>query len=301
MRIVTTAAELPAKRVTNAELSQKMATSDAWIRQRTGIHERRIAADETTYSLALGVAQQLLAQSAYAAEDLDFILVATMSPDFQTPSEANRLQGTLGATHAFGLNLNVACAGFVYALDMAAHLLQGQARCGLVIGSEVLSRLVDWQDRTTAVLFGDGAAGVLVAADDAPLPPADLRSYGDLKLVLQAGAASGDPYFHMNGRAVYQFALKAVPASIRRVATQPCDWYLIHQANARIIEAIGKKLAIPAAKLPMNVANYGNTSAASVPLLLHDMVVSGRLKRGQRLLLCGFGGGLSIGSLMLTY
>jgi 3-oxoacyl-[acyl-carrier-protein] synthase-3 len=278
-----------------------MATSDEWIRQRTGIRERRIAETETTYSLALGVAQQLLAKSHCTAAELDFVLVATMSPDYLTPSEANRLQAALGATNAFALNLNAACAGFVYALDMAAHLLAGQAQCGLVIGSECLSRLVDWDDRATAVLFGDGAAGVLVKADAQPLPPADLRSFGDLELVLQAGAATGRPFFQMNGRAVYQFAIREAPASISRLGQAPCDWYLIHQANARIIEAIGRKLALPPERLPLNLANYGNTSAASIPLLLNDMVTDGRIQRGQRLLLCGFGGGLSVGSLILTY
>ena len=299
MRIETTAIALPSRVVTNHALSKTLATSDDWIRQRTGIRERRIATTETTYSLALTVAQQLLAQAEVAAADIDFIIVATMSPDQQTPSEANLVQAAIAATNAYALSVNVACAGFVYALDLAAHMLQGSARCGLVIGSEVLSKLVDWQDRSTAVLFGDGAGGVLVTADAQPLPRADLRSFGDTKRALTAGASQGNPFFQMNGRAVFQFAIREATASISRLPE--ADWVLIHQANARIVEAIGRKLALAPARLPMNMAAYGNTSAASIPILLHELVSTDRLKRGQSMILCGFGGGLSVGSIYLTY
>lgn len=299
MHIEGTAMQVPHRVVTNAELSLSLDTSDEWIRQRTGIARRHVAAGETTYSLAVAVAEQLLATTHVAAEALDFIIVATMSPDYQTPSEANRVQAAIAATNAYALSVNVACAGFVYALDIAAHLLAGTATCGLVIGSEVLSKLVDWRDRSTAVLFGDGAGGVLVRDDGQPLPPADLHSFGDTELVLAAGAAQGAPYFTMNGRAVYQFAIREAAASIARLPA--ADWYLVHQANARIIAAIGRKLHLAAAQLPMNLAEYGNTSAASIPILLHELAAAGRIRRGHTMTLCGFGGGLSVGSLTLTY
>ncbi len=299
MRIEQTAMAVPSRVVTNTALSQTLDTSDEWIKQRTGIHERRVATTETTYSLALAVARQLLDQAHRSAETLDFIIVATMSPDFLTPSEANRIQAALGATNAYALSVNVACAGFVYALDLAAHLLAGVARSGLVIGSEVLSKLVDWQDRSTAVLFGDGAGGVFVTADEQPLPLADLRSFGDSDLVLSAGAAQGRPFFQMNGRAVFQFATREATASIGRLPR--ADWVLVHQANARIIDVIGRKLGLAPEQLPMNMAAYGNTSAASIPILLHELVAARRIERGQTMILCGFGGGLSVGSLYLTY
>ncbi|WP_461215817.1 beta-ketoacyl-ACP synthase III [Lacticaseibacillus sp. GG6-2] len=299
MRIEQTAMAVPSRVVTNTALSQTLDTSDEWIRQRTGICERRVATSETTYSLALAVAKQLLEASQLPATKIDFIIVATMSPDYLTPSEANRIQAAIEATNAYALSVNVACAGFVYALDLAAHLLQGTAKYGLVIGSEVLSKLVDWQDRSTAVLFGDGAGGVLLKADEQSLPPADLHSFGDSELVLSAGNALGQPFFKMNGRAVFQFAIREATASIQRLP--PADWVLVHQANARIIDVIGRKLGLAASQLPMNMAAYGNTSAASIPILLHELVTAGRIKRGQTMILCGFGGGLSVSSLYLTY
>lgn len=299
MRIVATAMQVPQHRVTNDDLSQTLDTSDEWISQRTGIKARRIATSETTYSMGLAVAQDLLAQSGLAATALDFIIVATMSPDHLTPSEANRIQGSLQATNAYAFTVNVACAGFVYALHLAANLLNGTAKCGLVIASETLSRLVDWQDRKTAVLFGDGAGGVLVQKDAQPLPPVDLHSFGDNTRQLQVGAGCDRPFFAMDGQAVYQFALREVTASLKRLP--PADVYLLHQANARMLAAIAKRLALTETQMPHNIAEYGNTSAASIAILLHECIAAGRVRRGQQLLLCGFGGGLAVGSILLTY
>lgn len=299
MRIVATAMQVPNHRVTNDDLSQTLDTSDEWISQRTGIKARRIATRETTYSMGLAVAQDLLTQSALPATALDFIIVATMSPDHLTPGEANRIQGSLNATNAYSLTVNVACAGFVYALHLAANLLNGSASCGLVIASETLSRLVDWQDRKTAVLFGDGAGGVLVQADGQPLPLVDLHSFGDNSQQLQVGAGCDRPFIAMDGQAVYQFALREVVASLKRMP--PADVYLLHQANARMLTAIAKRLKLMPAQMPHNMAEYGNTSAASIAILLHECIADSRVVRGQKLLLCGFGGGLAVGSILLTY
>ena len=315
MRIDATAHYVPEKVITNDDLSQWLETSDEWIYSRTGIHERHVVTTETNFDLSLNVAQQLLTQTNVPAADLAFIIVATMSPDYATPGEANRLQAAIGATQAFALNINVACSGFVYALELAARLLK-TGQHGLVIGSEVLSRLVDWQDRRTAVLFADGAGGVLVSGDD-QMPTADLRSFGDTDLALTAGqqapssrftpAQPTQPFFAMDGRAVYQFAIREVPASLHRALSaaqlepSAIDWYLLHQANARMLASIAKKLKVEPNRFGQNIEHYGNTSAASIAILLSEMVANRQIKRGDRLALAGFGGGLSVGSLILTY
>ncbi len=188
------------RQVTNDDLSQTLDTSDEWISQRTGIRKRYIASTETTYSMGLAVAQDLLTQSQVAPAALDFIIVATMSPDHLTPSEANRIQGALKANNAYAFSVNVACAGFVYALHLAANLLNGTATCGLVIASETLSRLVDWQDRKTAVLFGDGAGGVLVQRDAQPLPISDLHSLGITPSSCKSAPASTHHILQWMGR-----------------------------------------------------------------------------------------------------
>ncbi|MHA3065015.1 beta-ketoacyl-ACP synthase III [Lacticaseibacillus saniviri] len=304
MHIVTSAMTVPENVVTNDQLAEIMPTSDEWIRTRTGIRERHIATAESNYSLGLSVSQQLLASANLDATQLDFIIVATMSPDYATPGEANRIQAAIGASSAFAFNINVACSGFVYAMHLADKLLQN-GHYGIVIGSEVLSRLVDWQDRSTAVLFGDGSGGVLLKGDEAAAPVVDLLSLRDTDLSLKAGGE--DKYFAMNGRAVYQFAIREVPNSIQRVLTQAemvpdqIDWVLLHQANARIIESVAKKLQLPPERFLQNIADFGNTSAASIPMLLHQAIQAHTIQRGQQLVLSGFGGGLSVGTMLLRY
>ena len=319
MEILASAYSVPATRIENEQLREFMDTSDEWIRERTGIKTRHVVTDQRNFDLAYDVAKQLLEKSTVTADQLDFIIVATMSPDYATPAEANRLQAALNANHAFAFNLNVACAGFEYALHVADRLMTSPTvHQGLVIGSEVLSRLVDWHDRRTAVLFADGAGGVLVSDQGAPVQAVDLKSFGDTEMVLLAGEqanqspladaqAQASPYFKMNGRAVYQFAISEVPRSINRaleqanLTTDDIDWFLLHQANARIVQSVNKKLKVAEAKFPINIDEYGNTSAASVPILLAQLAESGQLKRGQKIVLSGFGGGLSVGSLIMTY
>lgn len=320
MEILASAYSVPATRIENDQLRQYMDTSDDWIKERTGIKARHVVTNQKNFDLAYDVAQQLLAKAQVAADQLGFIIVATMSPDYATPAEANRLQAALQADHAFAFNINVACAGFEYALHVADRLMTSPTvHQGIVIGSEVLSRLVDWHDRRTAVLFADGAGGVLINDQGFPVQAVDLKSFGDTEMALVAGeqtnhspfaeapSAKPSPFFKMNGRAVYQFAISEVPRSINRALTQAAvavddvDWYLLHQANARIVQSVTKKLKADPAKFPINIDEHGNTSAASVPILLAQLAEDGRLQRGQRLVLSGFGGGLSVGSLIVTY
>lgn len=330
MKIIATAAALPSHIVTNDDLAARLATSDDWIRSRTGIRQRHVVTTETNATLATAVARQLLHNADIRPAQLAFVIVATMSPDAMTPGVANQVQGALGAEQALAFDVNAACAGFVYALNTAAGLLHSglagisatgsatapQPSYGLVIGSEVLSRLIDWHDRRTAVLFGDGAAGVVVSSEGA-LPHVRLRSFGQEAAKLTAGGqVSGSPWatapavpatFLMDGRAVYQFATTTVAAEIQATLAaagctpQSVRHYLVHQANARLLTSLGKHLGVTAAQLPTNIADYGNTSAASVPLLLHESVKNSRIDRGDDLLLCGFGGGLNVGTMLLTY
>lgn len=321
LKITQTASYVPPQVVTNDDLAEIMDTSDEWISSRTGIKQRHVSRGEQTSALAVKVAQSLLKKAAVAADQIDFIIVATMSPDFLTPSTAAIVQGKIHAQHALAFDLNSACSGFIYALAVADKLLAGPYRRGLVIGAEVLTKLVDWQDRSTAVLFGDGSGGVLVEKDAATagIIAEDLRAFGEQAAILTAGyqptvsAFSQDDtdqhrhYLEMQGRDVYTFATHEVPSSINRVLSQAnwqkddVDWYLLHQANGRILTVIAKHLNEPVAKFLNNVARYGNTSAASVAILLDEFVTSGDIQPGQKLILSGFGGGLTVASIALIF
>ena len=321
LRISQTAHYVPFKVITNDDLAEIMTTSDEWISSRTGIKERHVVQGEQTSDLALAVGQQLLQKANLKPEQLDFIIVATMSPDYLTPSTAAIVQGKLQAGHALAFDINAACSGFIYALAIADKLLAGPYQRGLVIGAEVLSKLIDWQERSTAVLFGDGSGGVLVekSSQTEGIIAEDLAAFGEQRAKLTAGYQplcspySSDSnsehkkYFEMDGRAVYNFATHEVPNSIRRVLVkanwekEDVQWLLLHQANGRIISAIAKHLNIPEEKFLENIAKYGNTSAASVPILLDEAVNSGIIKRNQKLILSGFGGGLTVASIALSF
>ena len=317
MRIVTNAHTLPNRVVPNQELSAYMETNDEWIRDRVGIEKRHVAVSERNSDLAVAVGKQLLAKANRRADELDFVIVATMSADYSTPGVANIVQGRLGAHNAAAFDLGAACAGFVYALDVAAGLLNSpNAKCGLVIGSEVLSRLIDWHDRRTAILFGDGAGGVLVERSNQQVH-SRLRSAGAGAMKLTAGgtpdlspfsrAEKLAPQFTMAGRAVYNFATNAVPEEVRAtleaaaLTTADIDLFLFHQANGRILAELAERLEVPTARVPSNIDHCANTSAASIPILLSELVDSGRVQRGQKLLLCGFGGGLNIANMIIDY
>ncbi|MHD0285730.1 beta-ketoacyl-ACP synthase III [Weissella tructae] len=318
LTINATAQAVPERIVTNDELAQMMDTSDEWIQTRTGIEQRHVVTTETTTDLAVQVAEALLATTNWAATDLDFIIVATMSPDTLTPSVAAGVQGRIGATHAFALDVGAACAGFIYGLSMGTALLQSRYQKGIVIGAETLSRLVDWHDRRTAVLFGDGAAGVAISnvTGNGRVLAEHLVSFGEKGEYLTAGQVSTEspftnvdpalPFtFQMDGRQVYNFATTQVPSAIlsavqkAHINLDDIDYFVCHQANARIIQSVAQKLDQPVEKFPMNVAMYGNTSAASVGLLLNELQTTGRLKTGQTIVLAGFGGGLTVGAMVI--
>ena len=316
--IVQSARVVPERVVTNDELATFMDTSDEWIQPRAGIRQRHIVSTEDTSDLAVGVATKLLNQAGLTADQLDFILVGTMSPDTLSPSVAQIVQGKIGATNAFAWDLSAACSGFVYTLSMASALLTTRYQRGLVIGAEVLSKLVDWDDRSTAVLFGDGAAGVLLERTEAEtgLLAESLKTFGERSEFLTAGQQrnanyfagelkAADPYFKMNGREVYNFATREVPAVLNEALAKASltpdeiDYYLLHQANGRIVSSIAKRFGQPIEKFPTNMAFYGNTSAASIGILLDELREAGTIKPGQTIAIAGFGGGLTVGALII--
>jgi len=310
----------PTQVISNQDLSERMDTSDEWIASRTGIRKRHISQTETTSDLAAEVANRLLKKSGLAAEQLDFIFVATISPDSMMPSTAARVQAKVGADKAFAFDVTAACSGFVFALATAEKFIRsGQYKRGLVIGSETLSKVIDWEDRTTAVLFGDGAGGVLLESSEQQTFLAEsLYTDGSRGEVLQSsfvGLSSpysnkevDHKYLSMEGRAVFDFAIRDVAKSIQSllaaapVAVDEIDYFFLHQANDRILDKIAKKIGVPREKLPANMMEYGNTSAASIPILLSECVDQGLIKLdgSQTILLSGFGGGLTWGTLLVT-
>lgn len=313
-RIVASASYTPAQIVTNDDLAKKMDTSDEWIYSRTGIKQRHIVRDENTSDLCIQVAQKLLHEATLEANQLDFIIVATMSPDFQTPSVASMVQGAIGATNAFAFDMSVACSGFVYGLSIADKLIQGGATYGLVIGGEVLSKMVDWQDRSTAVLFGDGAGGVVLKASEQQMILIDdLHSDGTRFDALTSGCVAVENQekeaktlspLQMNGRAIFDFATREVMASTREMLGDQLadvDYFLLHQANSRILDIFARKLKVPRERFLQNMQNYGNTSAATIPLLLDEAIQAGTITLGsrQKIVMTGFGGGLTWGNLLL--
>ncbi|MDR1473080.1 MAG: ketoacyl-ACP synthase III [Lactobacillales bacterium] len=321
-KISATVHYTPEKKVTNDDLSQIMDTSDEWIRTRTGIANRHIATSENTSDLCTKVAQLLLEKSNTPADKLDFILVASMTPDYAMPSTASLVQGNIGASNAFALDVSAACSGFIYALTLADKLICSNAyRKGLVIGGEVISKILNWNDRSTAVLFGDGAGGVLLTADKKPYILAEeLQTDGTRWSALTAGELplhspyspspfkEVNPYLQMAGREIFDFAIRDIPKNIiatlkkAKLDVADVDYYLLHQANVRIIDKIAKKLGTPRLKFLTNIEKYGNTSAASIPILLDEAVAKGTLilGSGQKVMLTGFGGGLTWGSVLLS-
>ncbi|OTN89518.1 hypothetical protein A5819_002016 [Enterococcus sp. 7E2_DIV0204] len=313
-KITCTSRYVPENAVSNHQLSTMMDTSDEWISSRTGIRSRNIVINENTSDLCIKVAEKLLEKSGRKAQDIDFILVATMTPDYGTPSVACLVQGKISATNAFAFDISAACSGFVYALSMGEKLIRTGKKLGMIIGGETLSKVLDWNDRSTAVLFGDGAAGVLLeASDEEHFISEKLQSDGQRGKSLTSGyienqspfytgTAESSGYLQMAGRDIYDFSLNDVTNNIRAIVEEDVDYLLLHQANKRIIEKISKKLNVPREKFLTNMEHNGNTSAASIPLLLDESVESGVLQLGskQKIVLTGYGGGLTWGSILMT-
>ncbi len=306
-------------------------TSDEWIRERTGIGERHVSVGETVVTLASEAARKALEQAGKRAEEIDLILVATCSPEQYLPCCACQVQADIGAVNALAFDVNAACSGFLFALNTAdAYLQMGLAKNALIIGSEVLSKLVDWTDRGSCILFGDGAGAVVVELCEAPagILGRALHSDGTGGGVLQCGARElttpyagtsaaktdqnqpmddREHFIQMDGQEVYRFATRRVPQCIEEALSDAgltvpdIDLFVLHQANARIIDAVAKRLHADRDKFPTNLERVGNMSSASIPVLLDELNRQGKLHRGDRIVLAGFGAGLTIGACVMTW
>ena len=315
-RVAGTGRYLPANVLTNDALAQRVATSDEWIRTRTGIRQRHIAAaDEQTSDLALAASRIALGAAGIAPGDVDLIIVATTTPDMVFPSTACILQDKLGAHGGAAFDVQAVCAGFVYALALADRMLaSGMAKNALVVGAEIYSRILDWNDRGTCVLFGDGAGAVVLIPSAAPgILTAHLHADGRYRSILcvpgqvNNGVVTGTPFVHMDGQGVFKFAVKVMAdvalealAAVEMPA-DAIDWLIPHQANIRIMDATAKKLKLPIERLITTVDQHANTSAASIPLALDVAVRDGRIRAGQHLMLLGVGGGFTWGSVFVRW
>ena len=314
-RIVGTGSYLPPRVVTNEELSKKLDTSDAWIQERTGIRQRHIAEPaQASSDLALEASRRALDAAGVKAADIDLIVVATSTPDFIFPSTACLLQAKLGVKGCAAFDVQAVCSGFVYALAVADSMIKNQAaRKALIVGAEVFSRILDWNDRGTAVLFGDGAGAVVLAAGAQPgvhasVLHADGSQVGILSVPgnVCGGKIIGSPFLQMQGKEVFKFAVKVLDESAREVAAaagmrlEDVDWLIPHQANVRILEATAKRIGLPRERLVVTVDHHANTSAASVPLALDEYVRAGKIKAGHRVLLQGVGGGFTWAASLVT-
>ncbi len=318
MRIIGTGSALPKKVVTNEDLSKLMDTSDEWIRSRTGIVNRHIAVEETTTSMSVEAAQKALKAADIAPEELDLIIAATASSDYIIPTLSCQIQDKIGAAQAVAFDVGAACSGFLFALATAdAYLRTGRFRNALVVGAETLSKLMDWTDRSTCVLFGDGAGAVVITAEQDSLLGIVQGSKGADGMALNCiNRVNNSPfcknekvwdYVHMNGPEVYKFAVRTVPKALLEALGQAgltvddVDYFLLHQANRRIIESVADRLKQPMEKFPTNLEECGNVSAASVPILLDKVCREGIVKEGDILALAGFGAGLTWGACVLKW
>ena len=306
-KIVGTGIALPEKVLTNFDLEKMVDTSDEWITTRTGIKERRIAEKETVTELATKASLQALQNAGINPKELDLIILATLTPEKRFPSTACLVQAKLGAQKVYSFDISAACSGFIYALDVADSFIKaGKAKRVLVIGAEKLSEAVDWTDRSTCVLFGDGAGAVVVEAsqDSSDVLASVMYSEGSLEELLYADRCG---YIRMKGRELFKFAVRAMEEACREVlnkagvSPEEVSLLIPHQANVRIINALAEKLGLPQEKVYINIHKYGNTSAASIPIALHEAISEGRIKRGDLILLTAMGGGLTWGAMLLRY
>jgi 3-oxoacyl-[acyl-carrier-protein] synthase III len=313
----------PERVVTNDQLAEFVETSDEWISSRTGIKERRYAADgETTATLSVNASRDALAVAGLEPDEIDLVIVGTCSPDFYMPATAVLVAHQLGARRAAGFDLMAACSGFVFSLASATSFIRsGMYRNVLVIGSELLSRFLDFKDRNTCVLFGDGAGAVVLSASDQPGGLLGLDMYSDGSgvngIIFPAGGsacptspqtlAEGGHYVHMLGKEVYKYATRQLAESSQAalrdagLSVDDVDQFVFHQANLRIIESVQRAVGIPEEKTYLNIAKYGNTSAASVPMALVEAVADGRVKVGDRILMAAFGAGYTAGAAIIEW
>jgi 3-oxoacyl-[acyl-carrier-protein] synthase-3 len=329
IKITGTGSALPEKKVTNFDMQELVETSDEWIRERTGIVERRISTGDTVSTLSSKACEKALEMAGKAPEEVDLILVATCSPELLLPCCACQVQDAIGASNAVAFDLNAACSGFLFALNTAyAYIQTGLYKNALVVGSEVLSKLVDWSDRGTCVLFGDGAGAAFVEADAEDIVCDNGRKVGMESVVQGSDGAKGmvlscserpvnnpfipekneaSPYIYMNGQEVYKFATRQVPACINSalekagLTVDDVDLFVLHQANVRIIESVAKRLKSDISKFPVNLDRIGNMSSATIPVLLDELNRDGKLKKGDRIVMSGFGAGLTYGASVLVW
>jgi 3-oxoacyl-[acyl-carrier-protein] synthase-3 len=315
-RIIGTGSYLPEKVLTNRDLEETVDTSDEWIYTRTGIRQRHIAADhERTSDLALRASERALAAAGVGAHDIGLIIVATTTPDMIFPSTACILQAKLGIRNCPAFDVQAVCSGFVYALSIADQFIRGgQCSTALVVGSEIYSRILDWKDRGTCVLFGDGAGAVVIKAADTPgILSSHLHADGSHCAILSVpgtvnqGKVEGRPFVQMEGNAVFKFAVKVLDEVVLEALAKnglkksDIDWLIPHQANIRIIKSTAKKLELEMDKVIVTVDRHANTSAASIPLALDEAVRDGRIRQGQHVLLEGVGGGFTWGAVLVRW
>ena len=310
IRILGTGSYLPENVVTNDDLAKIMDTSDEWISSRTGIRQRHLVKDETTAGMSAKAAERALEEAGMTAEEIDLLIVGTLSPDHVTPSCACEVQSMIGAVNAVAFDINAACSGFMYAMNTAyAYIHSGIYKNALIIGAETLSKIMDWNDRSTCVLFGDGAGAAVVKGDETGLLKFTQGADGSKGMVLACKSRlNNNPlvqnptdldYVYMDGQEVYKFAVSTVPASIKQVMDEAglvesdIKYFLLHQANIRIIQSVAKRLKSDLDKFPLTLDRCGNISAASVPILLDEVNKKGMLKRGDKIVLAGFGAGLT--------
>lgn len=309
----------PKNLVENEKLQEFLETSDEWIRTRTGIERRYISLDENTSDLAVEASKKALSQAGLSAEDIDLIIVATVTPDNFTPSTACIVQDKLGAENAWAFDINAACTGFIYALKLGRSLIRsGEANNALIIGAETLSKALNWEDRGSCVLFGDGAGATVLTSteEDCGIKCVNVKSDGSKgdSLVIQGlplnspfkdGKEVSENYINMNGREIFKFATKVMEESIveilekENIKIEDIAAIIPHQANLRIIDYVVKRLGIPREKFITNLQNYGNTSGASIPIALCESIDEGNLKKGDNIIMVGFGGGLTWGAALI--
>lgn len=317
-RIIGIGSHVPETIVTNKDLMKFVDTDDDWIRERTGICERRVSLTEGTSALAVRAAEKALRDAGIGPEEIDIIVVATSSPDRSFPSAATDVQDGIGAVNAFAFDITAACSGFIYGLHIIeGFFAAGLYKTGLVIGAETLSKVLDWSDRGSCILFGDGAGAAVVRAEETGVIKTILGSDGTKGWTLECKARSLENcltgkkpelgFMKMDGQEVFKFAVKKVPEVIKQVldaagiAPEEIKYYVLHQANSRILESASRRLKIPMEKIPSNIDRYGNTSAASIPILLDEMKREGRIDKGDKLILSGFGSGLTWGAALLEW